>query len=196
METNVQNCNMHQTLKYCAISGIVTLVLGIPTGILEALKSMDRSSPTLVIAEMVLLLLSGISSALFIYGLIIVAKYFKLKLLHASAFAVLVFIVLLTSYAIVVNNNDQLRENVVLAVVPLVLFGVVSLVMSIAFLNGKDILGSPAKAVGVLGIIIGSSFITVILSFIGLILLIPYEIVSIIFLFRIRSKLKTQTSAS
>lgn len=196
METSVQNCNMNQTLKYCAISGIVTLVLGIPTGILEALKSMDRSSPTLVIAEMVILLLSGISSALFIYGLIIVAKYFKLKLLHASAFAVLVFAVLLTSCAIVVNNNDQLRENVVLAVVILFLFGVVSLVMSIAFLKGKDILGSPAKAIGVLGIIIGSSFITVILSFIGFILLIPYQIVSIIFLFRIRSKLKTQTSAS
>jgi hypothetical protein len=105
--------------------------------------------------------------------------------------------VLITSYAIVADNNDQLRENVVLAGVLLALYGIAIFVGSIALLKSKEILGPPAKATGILGIIIGSSFFTILLVFIGIVLLIPYEILSIILLLRIAKRIETQkTSAS
>ena len=66
----------------------------------------------------------------------------------------------------------------------LVALGIVSIVFGRALIKLQFQLGKIAKAAGVLNIITGISMITVVLSFVGVILLIPIYMMEIIILFR------------
>lgn len=71
-------------------------------------------------------------------------------------------------------------------------FGIINIVNGVALYNSKGILGRSAKYAGVFQIMAGCFFVTVIGSYVGLIILAPVEILQIIVLFKAIELIKSK----
>ena len=174
---------MQRYLHYAANFGIISLLIGIPLGIidiLETLKEVQLMSLNLYIA---IYLISIIFYVLFIYGFVLLGKKIKNKKLTTASYLLIMGSVTLNLFQILTPFFPKLQGILYQALV-LVALGIVSIVFGRALIKLQFQLGKIAKAAGVLNIITGISMITVVLSFVGVILLIPIYMMEIIILFR------------
>lgn len=121
---------------------------------------------------------------LFMWGFIKLSTVFENGLLKVGSYLMMIAV-----FAIGILNISTLwaedTESLGLPYITAsVVVGALSLIFGIGLLRLQDGMGELSRAAGILEIIIGSALITVILFFIGYVVLIPAVIVEILVLYR------------
>jgi len=129
--------------------------------------------------------MATISFVFFMIGFVEVGKYFQSFLLKISAFLMIGSMIVIELYDIISIFSDMTSEEFIMTKgAEAVAFGGVDLVFGIALFRLGKTLGTASKVAGIFEIILGAFFITFVLAFIGLILLIPATILEIILLYK------------
>jgi transcriptional regulator with XRE-family HTH domain len=134
----------------------------------------------------------------FIYfqrGFILIGSLFKNYLLKIISFILIICNVLLIGYDIASVFYNSIEKEFVMGGFALT-FGSLGIVYGFALYRFKDLTGSLAKYAGIFEIIAGCFFLTLILSFMGFILLIPAEIFEIIMLFKVVELIQAKHESS
>lgn len=176
---------MDKTLKYAAIAGILSIAMTMPLIILEVFKSSVMLNTSLIAIYILAYLLDLAFYAIFIWGFKVIGEKTQNTLLTISSYILIISSIALYGYIILTILIPSLNKFLILiSVLYLLFYGVLSLLAGIAILKLKDRLGSIATATGILSIITGASFLTMVLSVIGLLTLMPAYVLEIILLFR------------
>lgn len=135
----------------------------------------------------------------FIYfqrGFILIGNLFKNYLLKIISFILIISNILIISYDIASVFYNSIEKEFIMGGSAFT-FGSLGIIYGIALIRLKDLTGIIAKYAGVFEIIAGCCFLSLLLSFMGFIFLIPAEIFEIIMLFKvvelIQAKQKNQT---
>lgn len=137
--------------------------------------------------------ISIVCFALFMRGYVIAGNIHNNTLLQTVAFLFIVFHTLYGIYDIVsLHIFKETFEYVFFA--KLLTFGITGILLGIAILQLKNKIGQLATVTGVIEIIVGISFTTVLLAFFGLFLLLPLEILEIILLYKIADKQRIENT--
>lgn len=120
----------------------------------------------------------------FLKGYKLLAKKFNNSLLNYAVY-IYFFIALIMSIIMIFSNNTGLLSTIqiLISVFFMLIFGAGELILGLGILKLKQNLDSLAQIVGILKIINGVLLITVILSPIALVILIPILILEIVFLY-------------
>jgi transcriptional regulator with XRE-family HTH domain len=135
-----------------------------------------------------------ISVLFFLRGFILIGGIFKNYLLKIVTGIMIGFNILLIAYDIASVFYVALEREFILFAAS-VSFGIIGIIYGVSLHRLKDSLGNIATFAGVLQIIAACFFLTIILSFIGMIIIIPVELLEIILIFKaieiIKSKEKS-----
>lgn len=117
-------------------------------------------------------------------GFILIGGLFKNYLLKIISLLLIVCNILLIGYDIASVFYNSIEKEYVMGGFAFT-FGSLGIVYGIALIRLEDLTGSVAKYAGIFEIIAGCFFLSLLLSFIGYIFLIPAEICEIIMLFKV-----------
>lgn len=166
------------------IAGIVYLLMVLMEQGLDAFSDYLNEGYFLMTSMVIIKSMAGISFVLFTRGILSLSLLFENHLLKIAAYLSMVFtfalylsevaIILLTQFDIEMVGTFR-----TLAVVPL---GAISIFLGIGLLRLQDGMGKIAKVAGRLEIIFGICYLTLIFSFVGVLLLAPLLIVEIVLL--------------
>ena len=179
---------MLKTLRNRAIVGIIGAVLQVPWVILEFLKASKKLSGNIIALYYTLVIVEAIIYIYFVWGFKIIGDKLKNKLLSISSTLIIASAILL-HISVFFDQKFTPIVNAIIWGAILVITGALSIPFGIGLLRLKDKFGNLAKAVGILNIITGISFVTIILFFIGLLIYIPLGILEIILMFKAAEKL-------
>ncbi|MDN5202265.1 helix-turn-helix transcriptional regulator [Fulvivirgaceae bacterium BMA10] len=180
--------SLHSTRNQLAIAWIAGLLYFI-TAFLETVVDYARiedgtwaiSKSAYIVVKSVVL----ISFTAFLRGFIILGYLFKNYLLKISSYFMIFVVLLVVGYDIGSVLYNEVAEDFMMAKgAQAVAVGGIQIIFGVALIRLKNGIGNLSKFAGIFEIIAGISFVTVILSFLGLILLIPAEILEIIILFK------------
>ena len=174
--------------KTYAWFGIISFILSLLTFI--PLETISR----------IIYSLSFVASAIFVWGFIDISNKTKNTPLNVGSWAILVISILgalfylLSSFGLEIVSLDALQDTTqlmslgieILAILAIVFIslGAFLIVQGVGLLRLKNKFNGLATAAGILGIITGVSFITILLSFIGLFTMLALDILLIIILFK------------
>lgn len=181
---------MNKTIKYAGVAGIFSIILAIPITYFEILKSLNKLEGNLISLYIFVLLVSLILYIVFLYGFKIIGDKFSNNLLKLTSVIWGITAIIYYGYIILSLLSPSLESNLV-SILAVVIFGIVGIPFGIALLKLKAQFGSLAKGAGIITIIIGVSCVSVILLLLGLILLIPFYILTSMILFRAAKKIET-----
>lgn len=181
---------MNKILKYAAIAGILSIITLFPLTFLEILKSLDKLEGGLISLYIFVLLVALILYVIFVWGFKIIGEKYQNNLLKIASF-VLIVIAIIYQGLLILASILPAFDNIFVQILPAVLMGAAMIPFGIGLLRLKMQFGSVATAAGVIEIISGISFLTVLLSLIGVLLFIPDYILLVIILFRAVKKLET-----
>ena len=179
---------MLKTLRYRAISGIISAILLVPTFILGDMYGAKSLSSALIPLYYVLLPIVSLSYIYFQWGFKIIGYKTKNKLLIISTILTIIFSVLSYLLSFLQTLFTHL-VGIIIGIAVIVICGAVTIPFGIGLLRLKDKLGNVAKAAGVLNIISGACLITVLGIFIAILILIPLIVFEIIVMFKASEKL-------
>mgnify|MGYP001558551163 CR=1 len=183
---------MNKTIKYAGIAGILSLILLVPVIIFEILKSLNKLDGGLISLYIFVLLVSLVLYVIFTWGFKLVAEKYQNNLLRISCYILIISAILYYGYSALTLISPSL-DNILIQTLAVVISGAVSIPTGIALLKLKPQFGSLATGAGVIEIISGVSFLSVILSIIGVLLLIPLYILLSMILFRAAKKIETNS---
>jgi len=167
------------------ISGIVYFILGFLDAAFEfgRFESGDVDTfPMIYISTKVLYLSSYI---IFMLGLIKLSDYFGNYLLKISAYLMIGIFFYMTAFDIASLYFEVSDYNLLfLAAGESMTAGVIGVIIGIGLMRLQDSMGVLAKTAGIMEIVAGFFFLTVILFWLGFIMLIPATILEIILLFK------------
>ena len=134
-------------------------------------------------------IISIISFSLLMRGFVLVGSYYKNHLVELMAFLMIIMhIIFEISEIVSVNFEDSL--GVFILISKAVTFGIIMIFFGVGILRLKSNLGNLPKLAGVLEILTGVCFATVFLSVFGLIFLIPLELLELLLLYKVASKVR------
>ena len=134
-------------------------------------------------------IISIISFSLLMRGFVLVGSYYKNHLVRLMAFLMIIMhIIFEISEIVSVNFEDSLGEFILIS--KAVTFGIIMIFFGVGILRLKSNLGNLPKLAGVLEILTGVCFATVFLSVFGLIFLIPLELLELLLLYKVASKVR------
>lgn len=179
-------------LKGAAIAGILLLIMIIPLTVWGVLQGMDRLEGNLI-SLYITLVAYTVLYVIFVWGFKIVGEKYDNSLLKTASYLLIVVGIINCGLSIGMAIPPALDDVwvMVIGAVSAVIVGAVMIPFGIGLLRLKPEFGSLATNAGVLGIISGASVLTVILAFIGILLILPLYILLVILLFRAAEKLKT-----
>ncbi len=168
------------------IAGIIYLLIGIIEIVMDIQLSEQGSSISLLSVTIVVKIITIISFFLFTRGFIALAILFENHLLRIAAYISIAAITMIYSVEIIItlvspNAVELINTLGALSVIP---FGAISLFFGLGLIRLQDGMGRIAKVAGRLEMIYGISYMTLILTPIGLILLPAVLIVEIVLLSR------------
>jgi len=115
-------------------------------------------------------------------------SYYKNYLVEIMAFLMIVInIIFETSEIVSINFDDSLFSFVLIS--KAFTFGIIMIIFGVGISRLKT-LGNLSKVTGILEIITGICFATVFLSVIGIITLLPLELLELLLLYKVSSKIK------
>lgn len=174
--------------KTYAWFGIVSFILSLLTFI------------PLKIISLIIYALSFIASAIFVWGFIDISNKTKNIPLKVGSWAILIISILgalfyfllsfgleLISLEVLQDPSQLVTQGIgifVMLIIVFIILGAFLIVQGVGLLRLKDQFNSLATAAGILGIITGVSFITIIFSFIGIFTMLALDIILIIMLFK------------
>lgn len=184
---------MRLLYNLAGLSGIALIITSTILFITELLVLFELISQELyILLNVILLVITSIFGIVFALGFWRLGKTFKLPLLSISSMLSIIFAVITTIGWILIFTIEELNNDLVIISYSVILFlvtGTLSIVFGIAILGLKEQFKGIASALGWLSIITGMSFLTVILSFVGLFLTLPMAIISIIMMFQAPTKI-------
>ena len=134
-------------------------------------------------------IISIISFSLLMRGFVLVGSYYKNYLVELMAFVMIIMhIIFEISEIVSINFENSLVEFIMIS--KAVTFGVIMIFFGVGLLRLKSHLGNLPKITGVFEIITGVCFATVLLSVFGLIFLIPLELLELLLLYKVASKIR------
>ena len=176
---------MEQKLKLAGIAGIVYLISSLPELILEIVheySSYDQATTGLLFVAYAI---SMVSTIIFFYGFILIGSELQNTMLVVAALIIIfttIFYYVYEWYTIDLMVDEE--EVDLFSVSVLLLFGFSGIFFGAGLHATREVLGQYASIAGMLEIITGIFFITIILFFIGLIVNIPAIIFEILLLFK------------
>jgi transcriptional regulator with XRE-family HTH domain len=195
--------NLKEVLNVSFIAGIVYFVLGFVEMGYYATSFFDLNSQTnwsnLPIKNygsysdngiyIFIKIISIISFSLLMRGFVLVGSYYKNYLVELMAFVMIIMhIIFEISEIVSINFENSLVEFIMIS--KAVTFGVIMIFFGVGLLRLKSHLGNLPKITGILEIITGVCFATVFLSVFGLIFLIPLELLELLLLYKVASKIR------
>ena len=195
--------NLKEVLNVSFIAGIVYFVLGFVEMGYYATSFFDLDSQTnwsnLPIKNygsysdngiyIFIKIISIISFSLLMRGFVLVGSYYKNYLVELMAFVMIIMhIIFEISEIVSINFENNLVEFIMIS--KAVTFGVIMIFFGVGLLRLKSHLGNLPKITGVLEIITGVCFATVFLSVFGLIFLTPLELLELLLLYKVASKIR------
>ena len=134
-------------------------------------------------------IISIISFSLLMRGFVLVGSYYKNYLVELMAFVMIIMhIIFEISEIVSINFENSLVEFIMIS--KAVTFGVIMIFFGVGLLRLKTHLGNLPKITGILEIITGICFATVFLSVFGLIFLTPLELLELLLLYKVASKIR------
>jgi transcriptional regulator with XRE-family HTH domain len=124
-----------------------------------------------------------ISFILFQRGFIMIGGLFRNYLLKIMSFIIICSTVVLISYDIASVFIDSLVNEIYIGGI-VVTYGVIGIIYGIALYRLRKSVGDLSKYAGILEIVAGGFFLTIIFSFVGMIVLIPAVLFEIIIIFK------------
>lgn len=181
---NSSDQNLKNALAPAWIAGAVYLILIIlEMGMDLAINDMGMT--TLMITSLVILKgLIIVSFFLFLRGFISLGVLFENQLLRIASYISIVIVTLMYCFdimSILLFKNYLEVPELINALLTLP-FGAISIVFGIALIRLQDGIGKISKIAGRIEIVFGISYLTLIFSFVGLILLAPLLVVEIVLL--------------
>ena len=195
--------NLNEVLNVSFIAGIVYFVLGFVEMGYYATSFFDLDSQTnwsnLPIKNygsdsgngiyIFIKIISIISFSLLMRGFVLVGSYYKNYLVELMAFVMIIMhIIFEISEIVSINFENSLVEFIMIS--KAVTFGVIMIFFGVGLYRLKSHLGNLPKLAGVLEILTGVCFATVFLSVFGLIFLIPLELLELLLLYKVASKVR------
>ncbi|MBI2044729.1 hypothetical protein HYT23_01590 [Candidatus Pacearchaeota archaeon] len=181
---------MDKKLKIAGIFGIFNLVLLVPTLVISFMRSFGnlQYSLFLIWVYSLMTLLAIIATIFFYRGFIILGNKLKNHFLVVTAYIFIIATIIFSVYDIIsFILFDKISDIVGFSV--LFFLGIVIIFFGVGLLKLNKKFGGIATTTGILEIIAGASFVTILFAFLGLILVIPISILEIIILFRASEKL-------
>ena len=179
---------MNKNLNNIAIAGVIAALLLIPQAVLEFLRGAGKLTSNLLPIYLIVTIIAVGTYIYFIWGFKIIGDKTKNKLLTMSSYLLIILTIATYIITFLFQNGSTLTQAIS-GVVVIVLLGAASIPFGIGLLKLKKEFGGLATATGVLNIITGVSFVTVILIFIGLLVLIPLIVLEIMLMFKAAKKL-------
>ena len=134
-------------------------------------------------------IISIISFSLLMRGFVLVGSYYKNYLVELMAFLMIIMhIIFEISEIVSINFENSLVEFIMIS--KAVTFGIIMIFFGVGLLRLKSHLGNLPKITGILEITTGVFFATVFLSVFGLIFLIPLELLELLLLYKVASKIR------
>ena len=134
-------------------------------------------------------IISIISFSLLMRGFVLVGSYYKNYLVELMAFLMIIMhIIFEISEIVSINFENSLVEFIMIS--KAVTFGIIMIFFGVGLLRLKSHLGNLPKITGVFEIITGVCFATVFLSIFGLIFLTPLELLELLLLYKVASKIR------
>jgi len=134
-------------------------------------------------------IISIISFSLLMRGFVLVGSYYKNYLVELMAFVMIIMhIIFEISEIVSINFENSLVEFIMIS--KAVTFGVIMIFFGVGLLRLKSHLGNLPKITGILEIITGVCFATVFLSVFGLVFLTPLELLELLLLYKVASKIR------
>tara|TARA_B110000116_G_scaffold232869_1_gene216483 strand:- start:259 stop:1101 length:843 start_codon:yes stop_codon:yes gene_type:complete len=195
--------NLNEVLNVSFIAGIVYFVLGFVEMGYYATSFFDLDSQTnwsnLPIKNygsysdngiyIFIKIISIISFSLLMRGFVLVGSYYKNYLVELMAFVMIIMhIIFEISEIVSINFENSLVEFIMIS--KAVTFGVIMIFFGVGLYRLKSHLGNLPKITGILEIITGVCFATVFLSVFGLIFLTPLELLELLLLYKVASKIR------
>ena len=195
--------NLNEVLNVSFIAGIVYFVLGFVEMGYYATSFFDLDSQTnwsnLPIKNygsysdngiyIFIKIISIISFSLLMRGFVLVGSYYKNYLVELMAFVMIIMhIIFEISDIVSINFENSLVEFIMIS--KAVTFGVIMIFFGVGLYRLKSHLGNLPKITGILEIITGVCFATVFLSVFGLIFLTPLELLELLLLYKVASKIR------
>lgn len=125
-----------------------------------------------------------VAYALFMWGFIVLSLVFENGLLKVGSCLMIVAILALGVLDISTLGTDDATSLGISYMTASVVVGALSLIFGIGLIRLQDGMGELSRVAGILEIITGATFITVILFFIGYVIMVPAVIVEILVLYR------------
>lgn len=183
---NILPTTNRMNLLVAALAGAVYLVCQIILGTLDIswFTREDDWGFTMNAIYTGITVLMVISYAMFAWGFIALSKVFENTLLKSVAYMLMIA----TAALGVLDVSSLSVEDVETLWVPYamaaLLFGTLSIVFGIALIRLQDSMGELSRVAGVLEILMGCFLITVVLFFVGFVIMIPAVVVEILVLWR------------
>lgn len=134
-------------------------------------------------------IISIISFSLLMRGFVLVGSYYKNYLVELMAFVMIIMhIIFEISEIVSINFENSLVEFIMIS--KAVTFGGSMIFFGVGLLRLKSHLGNLPKITGILEIITGICFATVFLSVFGLIFLTPLELLELLLLYKVATKIQ------
>ena len=195
--------NLKEVLNVSFIAGMVYFVLGFVEMVYYTTSFFDLDSQTnwsdLPIKNygsysdngiyIFIKIISIISFSLLMRGFVLVGSYYKNYLVELMAFVMIIMhIIFEISEIVSINFENSLVEFIMIS--KAVTFGVSMIFFGVGLLRLKSHLGNLPKITGILEIITGICFATVFLSVFGLIFLTPLELLELLLLYKVATKIQ------
>ncbi len=182
---------LNRQLTIAWISGIVYFVLGFAEFIMDYSRYFlnDMLINTTWYSIMKLSILTAI--ILFFRGFILAGKIFKNYLLKVMAFILIFVSIIFYTYDILSLHIGEIDFEIVIGAHG-VTFGIVGILLGVSVIRLQNALGTLAKVTGIFEIIAYGCMATVILGFLGYIMLTPTIILEIVLLYKVAEMLKAK----
>jgi len=178
---------MNKTIRHAGIAGILSLILAVPVGIFEVLLSLGKLEGGFISLYIFVLFLSLVVYIVFMHGFRLVGEKLSNNLLKITSNILIISAIVYYGYLILTLISPNL-DNIVIQILAAVILGAANIPFGVALLKLKPQFGSLATKAGVMEIIIGVSLLSVILSIVVILLLIPVYVLTSMILFRAAKK--------
>jgi transcriptional regulator with XRE-family HTH domain len=173
------------------ILGIIYFLIGFIEGAAEYFRYKDHLliySPALYVTIKISSLITFI---LFQRGFILIGGLFKNYLLRITSFMLIFGNILIIGYDIVSIFYNSIEREYILGSEAIV-FGCIGILYGISLWRLQKSIGAAAKFASIFEILAGCFFLTIILSFMGFIMLVPAELFGIIVLYKSMDCIRSQ----
>ncbi|RPI03135.1 MAG: helix-turn-helix domain-containing protein [Ignavibacteriae bacterium] len=177
------------------IFGIIYFLIGFFEGAAEYFRYKDNSLIFSTALYVIIKLSSLITFVFFQRGFILIGKLFKNYLLKIASFMLIFGNILLIGYDIASIFYEAIERKYILGSEAIV-FGCIGILYGVSLWRLRKSIGAVSKYAGTFEILAGCFFLTVVLSFMGFIMLVPAKLFVIIVLYKSMDIIKSKQEES